>query len=818
MSVASDLRYALRLLARSPIFTLTSVLSLAIGVAATSAIFSLADAMLLRPRAGVAKPETLIDVGRSTGGAGLDNFGYPLFEAFRDRSTMLEGLSATQWTPNVMALGDATSSERVFASLVSHNYFSIVGTRAAAGRFFVADEDRTAGTHPVVVLSHQMWSTRFKADPAVVGQTLRLNNLPYTVIGVAEPGFSGTTFIGTDLWVPMAMDAHVRASDRSLRQMHDAVWMTSIARLKPGVTLQQARDELDAIMKGYLRERNDSRIDRWGIAVSPSARIPGAISTPVIGFIAMLGGLTTIVLLIACSNVAAMLLARALERRREVATRLAIGASRGRILWQLLLEGLTLAALAGAVSIPLTTALIGMLSAFQPSLPVPIALDLVVNPRVTAFAFLLAAVTSIGFGLLPALQATRFEVAPALHGRNATSDRRRSWLRQGLVAAQVAMALLLLVAAGLFMRSLQEAATTNLGFTVQNVDTLQIDTRVGGYRTDADGMRAIEGLTEQFRSIPGVTAVGASRMVPLFSGRLGLGGLRAPGYVGPDGSDRVDAGWDSVSPGYFDALEIRVTRGRAFDARDRDGAPFVAMINETMAEQLWPGQDPIGKQLIQQQSRTEERPLLIVGIAAPTKSASISEAPQNFIYVPLAQQYLSDVTFFVRRAEGTSRLADLRRAVIAFDPNLPVIYSQTLEQATTVALLPQRLAAWIAASVGLVGLLLAALGLYGLTAFSVAQRAREIALRMALGATHRSVLSLVLRQAGQLAIVGTFVGLALAIGVSQLVRSLLVGIGPADPLAFGIATVLLATVLMAATWMPARRAAAMDPMQALRAE
>jgi predicted permease len=366
MSVASDLRYALRLLARSPIFTLTSVLSLAIGVAATSAIFSLADAMLLRPRAGVAKPETLIDVGRSTGGAGLDNFGYPLFEAFRDRSTMLEGLSATQWTPNVMALGDATSSERVFASLVSHNYFSIVGTRAAAGRFFVADEDRTAGTHPVVVLSHQMWSTRFKADPAVVGQTLRLNNLPYTVIGVAEPGFSGTTFIGTDLWVPMAMDAHVRASDRSLRQMHDAVWMTSIARLKPGVTLQQARDELDAIMKGYLRERNDSRIDRWGIAVSPSARIPGAISTPVIGFIAMLGGLTTIVLLIACSNVAAMLLARALERRREVATRLAIGASRGRILWQLLLEGLTLAALAGAVSIPLTTALIGMLSAFQP--------------------------------------------------------------------------------------------------------------------------------------------------------------------------------------------------------------------------------------------------------------------------------------------------------------------------------------------------------------------------------------------------------------------------------------------------------------------
>jgi predicted permease len=571
-------------------------------------------------------------------------------------------------------------------------------------------------------------------------------------------------------------------------------------------------------MKGYLRDRNDARLERWGVAVVPSARVPGAISKPVMGFIAVLGTLTTIVLLIACSNVAAMLLARALERRREVATRLAIGASRGRILTQLLLEGLTLALAAGAVSIPVTAALVRTLVAFQPSLPVPIALDLHVDPRVMLFAFLLAAVTSVAFGLLPALQATRFEVAPALHGHGATADRRRAWLRQGLVAAQVALALLLLVAAGLFMRSLQEAATTDVGFTVARVDTLQIDTRIGGYRTNADGMRVIDDLSDRFRTVPGVTAVGASRMVPLFSGRLGLGGLRAPGYVGPDGTDRVEADWDSVSPGYFDALEIAVTRGRAFDARDREGATFVAMINETMAERLWPGQDPVGRQLIQQTSGAEGRPLQIIGITEPTKSASISETPQNFIYVPLAQQYLSDVTFFVRRADDNSRLADLRRAVVAYDPNLPVIHTQTLEQATTLALLPQRLAAWIAGSVGTIGLLLAALGLYGLTAFSVAQRAREIALRMALGATQRSVLSLVLRQAGGLALVGTGIGLALAVGVSQLLESLLVGIGAVDPLAFSVATLLMLGVLLIATWAPARRAAAMDPMRALRAE
>ena len=831
MPAANDLRYSLRLLARSPIFTLTSVLSLALGIAATAAIFSLGDALLLRPRVGVSNPESLVDVGRTTGGSGLDNFGYPLFDRFRDQSTLLEGISATQWTPNVMALGDAASSERVFALLVSGNYFEVVGTRTAAGRFFLPEEDRTAGTHPVVVLSHDLWTRRFGGDTGLIGQTIRLNNLPYTVIGVAEPGFTGTTFIATDMWVPMAMDAHVRAADTSLREVHRAVWMTSIGRLKPGVSAQQASQELDAVMKNYLREQNDPRIDTWGIAVARSARVPAGIAGPVVGFVGVLATLTALVLLIACSNVAAMLLARALERRREVATRLAIGASRGRILWQMLFEGLTLALIAGAVSIPITATLVSLLSSLQPGLPVPLALDLQINPRVMAFAFLLATMTSVLFGLLPALQATRFEVAPALHGHGSTTDRRRSWLRQGLVAAQVAMALLLLVAAGLFLRSLQEAATTDVGFTVANVDTLQIDTRVGGYQSDAEGIQAIESLTERFRALPGVTAVGASRMVPLFSGRLGLGGLRAPGYVGPDGTDVVQADWDTVTPGYFEALEVRIVQGRGFDDRDRDGATPVAMINETMAARLWPGADPIGRQLIQQVSRTEERTLQVVGITRPAKSASISESPQNFIYVPLAQQFMSDVTFFVRHdndepssggglqpGRSRSRLAELRQAVIAFNPNLPVIHMQTLEQATTLALLPQRLAAWIASSVGTLGLLLAALGLYGITAFSVAQRAREIALRMALGATRETVLSLVLRQAARLALVGTAIGLALAAGVSQLLGGLLVGIGSIDPFAFGAATTLLTLVLLAATWVPARRAAGMDPMRALRAE
>ena len=821
MSIASDLRYALRLMVRSPIFTITSVLSLAIGIAATSAIFSLADALLLRPRIGVSHPESLVDIGRKTRGEnrGLDNFGYPLFAALRDRSTLLESISATEFGANVMALGDAKASERVFATMVSANYFAVVGTHTASGRFFIAEEDRTPGTHPVAVLSHDFWRRRFKGDPNLVGGTIRLNNLSYTVVGVAEPGFAGTTFLGTDLWIPIAMDAHVRAADSSLLDNQNAVWMTAIGRLKPGVTVEQARQELDAIMQAFMRERNDPRAERWGIGVARSRRVPAMIMGPVVGFVAMLGVLTGLVLLIACSNVAAMLLARALERRREVATRLAIGASRRRILGQLLAEGVLLALLAGALSVPLVAALIGLLSSFLPTLPLPLALELRIDPRVMTFGFLLAALTSILFALLPALQATRFEVAPALHGQNVTADRRRAWLRQGLVAAQVAMTLLLLVAAGLFLRSLQEAATADTGFNVERVDLIHVDTRIGGYRTDAEGVRVVDALTERFQRVPGVTAVGTTRMVPMLSGRLGLGDLRAPGYTGQNGTDAVDADWDVVSPGYFAALELGLVRGRAFDTRDREGAPRVAIISETMAARVWPGQDPIGRTLIHRAGPGgEERPLQVVGVARSAKHFSINETPGNFIYVPLAQLFMSQVTFLVRHSGDGSRIADLRREVEAFDPNLPVIHTQTLEDATAVALLPQRLAAWTAGSVGSIGLLLAALGLYGLTAFAVAQRTREIAVRMALGATRKSVLSLVMRQSGRLALVGTGVGLALAAGVSRLLESLLVGIGSVDPLAFGVSTVVLIGVLFAAAWAPARRAAAMDPMRALRAE
>jgi predicted permease len=820
MNSLLDLRYALRLMARSPIFSMTAVLSLAAGIAGTTTIFSLADAILLRPRPGVAAPSTLVDIGRSTRGSGFDNFGYPLFETMKSSATLFEGMAANQFGPEVMSLGDAQASERVFAATVSGNYFEVVGTRPALGRFFLPEEDRTPDTHPVVVLSHEFWTRRFGGRTDLPGQTIRLNNRPYTVVGIAEKGFTGTSIFAADFWVPMAMEKHVRAGDHSLLDNHNAVWMTAIGRLKPGVTSDQARAELGAIMHNYLTSRGDNRAERWGISVAPSARVPGSNATPVTGFIGMLGALTSLVLLIACTNVAGMLMSRGLERRREFATRLAVGASRLRLIGQLLTEGLLIAVVAGAASVPLTYVLVGLLSGYQPSIPLPLAIELRVDPRVHAVAALLSAIAAVGFALLPALQTTRVDVAPALRGANASADRRRTWLRQALVSAQVAVALVLLVVAGLFLRSLQEAAGADIGFNVRGVDTLQIDTRIAGDATDAAGIQVVEALIDRFRQVPGVTTVGASRMVPLQGGGLGLGELRAPGYAGPDGTDRIDAEWDVISPGYFDALQLPLVLGRRFGAQDRAGAPLVAIVNETMARRLWPQGHPIGQTIFQGGGPEADarRPLLVVGVARDSKNRTVADGPHNFIYVPLAQQFMSNVTFYVRRDAAQSRINDLRRAVVGFDPMLPVIHTDTLERATAITLLPQRIAAWIAGTVGSLGLFLAALGLYGLTAFSVSQRKREIAIRLAVGASARSVVWLVLRQSSTLSLVGAGVGLTLSIALSQLIGSFLVGLKPIDPLAFGLAAALLGSVMFVAAWTPARRASRLDPVVSLRAE
>jgi predicted permease len=820
LSPVPDIRYALRLLARSPLFAVTSVVSLALGLAATTVIFNLTDAILLRTSPGVRDADRLVDIGRSTDGSGFDNMSYPTFQYLRDHAQSFESMSATTFDATPLSLAEGGGSERVFGQLVSASYFEVLKVRPAAGRFFRDDEDQVAGARPVVVLTHHLWRERFNADPAIVGRTLRLNNKDCVVVGVAEEGFNGATMFGTDVWLPMAMVGTVRG-DRGARDLSSArsVWHLAIGRLNAGVTPGQAQAELSTLFNAF-KAANVEVPARYGITIGPTGRLPATLRTPITIFFGVLFALTGGLLAIACSNVAGMLLARATARRREIATRLAIGASRGQLIAQLMTETLVLFVVAAVTAVPVAVWLSGVLQSFLPSLPLPIAIEWTVGARALLFALGLALIAGLIFGLAPARHALRTNLSAALHGHASTATRERLRLRHTLVVAQVALSLTMVITAGLLVRTLIAAASISPGFRIANVDVVTVDTTLAG----AEGLNAvalIDRVVESVRSVPGIDRVGHSRMVPLQGGGMGLGGVRVPG-LGEDALNRLnDSDWDVVSPDYFRTLEIPVVDGRAFTSEDRDGRPLVVVVNETFARIAWPGQSAVGQRFWQTDGGNDPgRPLEVVGVVRDAKYRSISEVQAPFIYVPFAQQPQAAVALYLAHDRPADLGPAVRQANARVDSGLPVILHQSLEDATMIGLLPQRIAAWVAGSVGSIGIFLAALGLYGLTAFLVAQRTREIAIRMAMGATQGQVQTMVLRQAARLGVIGGVIGLALAAGLGQVVQSLslLVNVRSVDPLTFASVLGLMGAVLLTASLFPARRAARTDPATARRAE
>ncbi len=823
----SHLRQAIRQFRLSPIFTVTAVLSVALGIAASSTIFALADALLLAPAVGVRDAGGVLDIGRSTTGrresgraqtpGGFDNMSHPAFLYLRDHTQTLSGMAAVHFGGSALSLTTGGTSERITGTIVSGNYFDVLGTQPALGRFFTADEDRMPGARPVVVLTHALWTTRFGARPDILGTDIRVNNRAFTVIGVAEPGFAGTTLVGTDLWIPTAMIAEAWGlANTQMLTDPAAVWHVAIGRPKPGVSRAQVQAELVTLMEAFKAQ--EPRANRsHSIAVIPLSRIPGPVRTPFLGFVAALFLLTTALLAIACSNVAGMLLVRASTRRREMATRLAIGASRGRLLAQLLTEIVVLFAVAAALALPLTMWLTRALMLSLPALPMPLNVELTVNARVMAFAFIAALLTAVVFGLAPARHALGADLAPMLHGANATADRSRLRLRHGLVVAQVALSLMLVGVSLLFVRTLGNAGRIAPGFRVADIDLASIDVALAGYR-DQQAVSLLDRFHERLSSISGITHVAAAKMIPLQGSSMGLGSVHVEGrQQGPDGSDELAADWNAVTADYFATLDMRMAEGRPFSATDRDGAPMVAIVNETFARQAWPDRPAVGQRFIQRR-RESDRTLEVVGVVADAKYRYISEEPHPHVFVPLAQQPMSDVTFFVRHEPGRRVSADVRQAIAQVEPAVPVLFVQPLEEAVAIGLLPQRLTAWIAGSVGGIGTLLAALGLYGLMAFLVAQRTREIAIRMALGASTRAATRLVLAQAARLTVIGVVIGLLLSAGAGTVLDSLLVGITPLDPVTTATTTLLIISVLGIACWIPARRAARTNPATALRAE
>jgi len=812
-----DLRYAVRLLRRNPLFALTAVLSLAIGIGANTTIFTIANALLFKPPLGVADASRLVDVGRSQDGQGFDNGSYSNYLDIRARNTVFSGIYAYRLGPEPMSLRGKDGAERIYGEMVSTNYFNVLGTPPHIGRLFTSDDSEQPAATPLAVLSHRFWMRRFNGDPAIVGQTLVLNGRPFMVIGVTPEGFHGTTVLTSDLWVPVNMVGELAPRlPPAILTSRESAWLVMGARLKPGVTVGQAQAELANIGRALEQEFPDANRGK-GLRVVASSPVPGD-GAPVAAFMAVLMAIVMLVLAIACANVAGVLLARATTRRREIAVRLAIGAGRGRLIRQMLVESTLLFLIGGSGGLVLARLMTGALLSLLPAVPLPIDVTLALDGRAVVFTLTLSLVAAILSGLAPAFHASRAEVVGALKS-DTQGGPERIWLRHAFVVSQVALSIVLVVGAGLFARALQRASEIDPGFDPHGVELATLDLSLGGYTADTGRVFARE-LIRRVRETPGVQAAALSAVMPLGDRGIGLGGLAVPGVELRNGRRFFDVDWNVITPGYFATMKMALLTGRDFSDADREGTPSVVIVNETAARQWWPRQDALGKTLLQETGRPDApdavRTLTVVGVARDSKYRNLGEDPRPFVYVPIQQQYMSRTVIAARSAHGQRLAGELRALLASMNPNLPIVQALTFDAYSQLGLLPQRIAASVAGSLGLVGVLLAAIGIYGVTAYMVSSRTREIGIRMALGAERASVVRMVLRQGLTLTMIGAAIGLAVAAAASRLLGSLLFGVGATDPLTFIGSTLLFFVVGAAACYVPARRATAIGAMDALR--
>jgi predicted permease len=818
-TLIAQVRHASRLLLRSPLFALTAVVSLALGIGANAAIFTVINGLLLAPTPGIREMSRLVDIGRTTQGRGFDTTSYPTYQDLAQRDSPFNGVYALRLEPEAMSLGGSDVAERIYGESVSASYFDVLGLTASAGTFFHTTEEQVGVPLRKVVLSHAFWQSHFAGRADVAGQELVLNGDRFTIVGVGPIAFHGTTIMRPDVWVPMTAAARGLPTDDLLRGRENQ-WLIMGARLKAGATVAGAQVFLDTFSADLLRAYPEVYRNR-GLAVLPASRIP-AFGTDVVGpFLALLMAVVGLVLLVACLNLSGLLLARATVRAREVAVRLALGASRGSIAGMLLIETLLLFALG---SLPALAVAAGIVKAFESiltTLPVPVSVDLTMDWRVMGFTAGLALVAALLTGLAPALQSARASIVADI--KMDAGAPRRQRLRRVFITAQLACCLVLVVTAGLFARALGKAGQVSPGFDVDRIDVATIDVALGGY-TSEQAPAVAEQLRTRMAAIPGVEHVGLVRMVPLEGGGLGLGGLRPKGLTARE--DQINTDWNVITPEYFDATGIPILRGRNFATGDRHDAPGVAIVNQHFADHIWPGREAIGQQLEYGDFRpgheSDVASLTVIGVARDAKYRWIGEEPAPFIYVPLAQQPMASMSYLIRRAAdlpaGVSLTAQVRQAVRAVDPNVPLIRLQSLRQSADLGMLPQHLAASIAGTLGVLALLLAAVGVYGVTAFAAASRAREFGVRMALGADRGRILRMVMWQGAKLCAIGGAIGLVIAVAVTQLLSSLLFGISPLDPVTYAGTVGLLAAIALAATLVPARRAAGADPLRALKSE
>jgi macrolide transport system ATP-binding/permease protein len=806
-----DLRYSLRMLRKRPGFILVAVITLALGIGANAAIFSLVNTVLLRPLP-VAQPEQIVSLNNVADNRMFPTFSYPNYRDFRDRNEVFSGLIGYSFSP--LSLSHDGINERLWGYVVTGNYFGVLGVNAALGRVITTDDDQLPGAHPVSVISYKCWQRRFGGDSNVIGKSVIVNGRSYTIIGVAPSGFDGTEVVATaEMWFPMTMQSQIIVGSNWLEARGSENLFVQ-GRLRPGVNLAQAQTAINAIGSQLEREFPGINEGKRVMLTSPGMT-RGLMRGPVVGFTGVLMLMVGLVLLLACTNLANLLLARANERRREVAVRLALGASRWRLVRQLLTESLLLACAGGALGLLLALWLADLAVKLQPPVDLPLAIDLHIDQRVLLFTGLVTLATGVLFGLLPALQSTRTDLVATLKDEFAASGHRRSWLKNSLIVFQVALSLVLLVGGGLMLRSLQRAQMIDLGFDPHNAVALSFDLRLQGY-DQARGKEFQKRLLERVRALPGVQSAGIADMIPVDL-HFSRESIYIEGQAPARDATAPRALTSRISPGYFSAISTPLLEGREFSDQDDDKATPVVIVNETFARRFWPDEDPIGKRFAT--GSPDSPKVQIIGVARDGKYAGLQEDPKSFVYHAGSQSY-SGATSLVIRADSDPRqaLAAARREIQQLDAHLPISSAQTLDEHLSLPLLPVRLAASVLGSFGGLALALAAIGVYGVMAYTISKRTREIGIRMALGAQRGDILKLVISQGVWLTLTGVGIGLAASFAVTRLMKSLLFGTSATDPLTFAAVAALLTAVALLACYLPARRATRVDPMIALRYE
>jgi predicted permease len=806
-----DMRYAFRMLANSPGFTLVAVVSLALGIGANTTIYSWVKSTMLRPLPGVSDVDRVVMMTEKGRSGSFTSTSYPDFVDFRRSVASKADLAAYTMYTAGLSSGDRT--DRMWVEAVSSNYFDVLGVRPVLGRAFLPEEDLSAGGARVVILSHHMWTERFNSDPEIIGKTITLSNNPVTIVGVAPSDFySSFVSLSTDMWIPTAAYAGILARPAMLDQRGNH-WLLVFARPKAGVSVNQAEAALRSAGNELARQYPSTNAGR-SLALVPIWKAPfGAtmIFRPVLLVLTLVVG---VVLLIACANVANLLLARSLGRRKEIAIRLSVGADRFRLVRQLLTESVLLALLGGAAGLLIVQWGNHAMMAYRPPANLPIRSGFEVDANVLAFALLISVVTGLLFGMVPALQASNPSLVTTLKDETVRFGgvHGHSRMRSALVIGQVALSLILLIAAALFVEALNKAKRIDPGFDPSHVLAVSFDLELNGYSPERGWVFEKE-LLERVRAIPGVVSASYIRRLPLgFSGGNSRSAV-IDGYVPkPDEEVVIDVNW--VGPGYFRTMGTPILDGRDFAASDETAPQKVVIINEAMARRYWPGREPLGAKI-----RIAGNDCTVIGVAKTGKYYGLNEEPLPFLFFPMSQMYRLDATIVVRGAGDPGAYSTPVRALVhAMDPGIAIFDAVRLTEYMNVPLFASRVAASFLGLLGFLALALATVGLYSVMSYAVAQRTHEIGIRVALGAQRRDVISLVAMHGLLLTGIGIVLGLAGAFGATRFARSMLYGVDPAEPLAYGALSLGLVLVALLACVVPAYRATHVDPLVALRKE